>query len=161
VGPLHAQHGDPDQVDPSITATGVIDVRYPTGYDPKSHGGGGSNKVCNTYLTSVSAALGGEPPVQDPTKMLAFPLCMRANGIPDFPDPTNTGGTYHFPIGVHFNGNGTPVAAPGTPSDLDPTNPSFQGGAKLCGPEGRRPPMGVHPRLRTGKHRRHREWLTS
>jgi hypothetical protein len=27
--------------------------------------------------------------VQNPTKMLAFSECMRANGIPDFPDPTS------------------------------------------------------------------------
>ena len=138
-------HGDPDQVDPTITSHHVIAVRYPTGYDPKSQGGAGSNNPCNTYLSTASAALGGETPVQDPTKMLAFSKCMRTNGIPDFPDPTNTGGTYHFPIGVHFNNNVTPVVAPGTPPDLDPTNPMFQSAAKLCAQKVGVPQWGYTP----------------
>ena len=125
-------HGDPDQVDPNVNPNGVIEIRYPAGYDPKSQRGSSSIQACNAYLTSASAALGGEPPLHDPTKMLAFSVCMRANGIPDLPDPANTGDTYHFPLGVHFNSNGTPVAAPATPSDLDPTNPMFQSAAKQC-----------------------------
>jgi hypothetical protein len=138
-------HGDPDQVDPTITANGVIDVRYPTGYNPKTEGGSGSISACNSYLTAASAALGGEPPVRNPSKMLAFSECMRANGIPDFPDPTNTGGTYHFPIGLHFNNNGTPVAALGTPADLDPTNPTLQSGAQLCAQKVGAPQWGYTP----------------
>jgi hypothetical protein len=133
-------HGDPDQSDPTIDANNVIYVTYPAGYNPKSKGRSSTTDSCDTYLTAASYALGGEPPVQNPTKMLAFSVCMRANGIPDFPDLTDTGGTYHFPIGVHFNSNGTPLGPPGTPSDLDPTNPSdldptnsrFQSGARLC-----------------------------
>jgi hypothetical protein len=140
-------HGDPDQVDNDI-----IHVMYPTGYNPKSEVGSSTTNSCDAYLTAASYALGGEPPVQNPSKLLAFSVCMRGNGVPDFPDPTNTGGSYHFPIGIHFNSNGTPVAAPGTPSDLDPTNPTFQSG------EGRRSTVGVHPRLGTGKHRGHCEW---
>ena len=138
-------HGDPDQVDPTINSNDVIEVRYPTGYDPKSQGGSSSISACNAYLTSASAALGGEPPVQDPSKMLPFSECMRANAIPDFPDPTNTGGTYHFPIGVHFNNDGTPVAAPGTPSDLDPTDPMFQSAAKQCAQKVGVPQWGYTP----------------
>jgi hypothetical protein len=42
---------------------------------------------------------------------------MRANGIPDYPDPTGTG----------------PSAIRATPgSDLDPANPKFQSAATLC-----------------------------
>ena len=67
--------------------------------------------------------------------MLAFSECMRANGIPDFPDPTNTGETYHSPIGVHFNNNGNPVIPPGTPSDLEPTNPTFPEWRKILRPQ--------------------------
>jgi hypothetical protein len=148
-------HSDPDQVDPTIDANNVIHITYPPGYNRKSQVGSSTTNSCDAYLTSASYALGGEPPVQNTSKMLAFSVCIRANGIPDFPDPTNTRGTYHFPIGVHFNSKGTPVAAPDTPSDLDPTSPTFQSGAKLCAPEGRRPTMGAHPRFGTGKHRGH------
>jgi len=121
-------HGDPDQLGPTIDANNVIHLTYPMGYNPKRRGGSSTTNSCDAYLTAASYALGSETPVQSPSKMLAFSVCMRAEGIPDFPDPTNTGGTYHFPIGVHFNNNGAPVAAPGTPSDLDPTNPILQSG---------------------------------
>ena len=65
----------------------VIDVRYPTGYDPKAQEARSSIGACTTFLTDASAAVGGEQPVQDPATMLAFSVCMRAHGIPDFPDP--------------------------------------------------------------------------
>jgi hypothetical protein len=138
-------HGDPDQSDPTIDANNIIHVTYPTGYNPKSHVGSSTANSCDTYLSAASYALGREPSVQNPTEKLAFSVCMRANGIPDFPDPTNTGGTYHFPIGVHFNSNGTPVAAPGTPSELDPTNPTFQSGARLCAQKVGVPQWGYTP----------------
>jgi hypothetical protein len=70
---------------------------------------------------------------------------MRAKGIPDFPDPTNTGGTYHFPIAVHFNNDGTPIAAPGARSELDPTNPMFQSAAKQCAQKVDVPQWGYTP----------------
>ncbi len=138
-------HGDPDQVDPIVAASGVIDVRYPQGFNPKSQREGGSNNACAIYLTMASAALGGQLPVQIPSKMVAFSVCMRAHGILDFPDPTNTGGIYHFPIGVRFNNNGTPMAAPGTPIDLDPTNPTLQNDAKLCAQKVGVPQWGYTP----------------
>jgi hypothetical protein len=138
-------HGDPDQRNPTIDAHNVIHLTYPMGYNPKSQGGNGTTNSCDAYLTEASYALGGQPPVQNPSKMLAFSVCMRANGVPDFPDPTNTGGTYHFPIAVRFNDNGAPVASPGTPSDLDPTNPILQSGAKLCAQKVGVPPWGDTP----------------
>jgi hypothetical protein len=138
-------HGDHDQGDPTIDVTKVMHVTYPPGYNPKSQVGSSTTNSCDAYLTAASYALGGEPPVQNPTKMLAFSVCMRANGISNFPDPTNTGGTHHFPIGVHFNNNGSPVVAPGTPSDLEPTNPTFQSGAKLCAQKVGVPQWGYAP----------------
>jgi hypothetical protein len=148
-------HGDPDQVDPTITSDDIIDVRYPTGYDPKSQGGGGSNNACNTYLSTASAALGGKTPVQDPTKMLAFSECMRANRIPDFPDPTNTGGLITFRSGSTSTTTSLPWSRQARPTiSIRPTRCSkVQPSCAL-----RRPAMGVHPRFHTGKHRRHCQW---
>jgi hypothetical protein len=77
--------------------------------------------------------------------MLAFSKCMRATGIPVFPDPSDTGGTYHFRIGVHLNSDGSPAAAPGTPSDLDPPDSKFESDAKLCAQKVGVPKWGFAP----------------
>lgn len=50
------------RVDPTITATDVIGVRYPTGYRPTRQGGSGSSHACTTYLTTASAAMGQATP---------------------------------------------------------------------------------------------------
>jgi hypothetical protein len=48
--------------------------------------------------------------------LLKFSQCMRANGVPDFPDPSNGG--------LSFN-----VGAGG---DMNPSNPVFQNASTLC-----------------------------
>jgi hypothetical protein len=148
-------HGDPDQVDPTVDANNVIHATYPTGYNPKSQVGSSTTNSCDVYLTAASYALGGEPLVQNPSKMLAFSVCMRASGIPDFPDPTNTGGTYHFPIGVHFKQQGHPCGRAWHSKRSRSDQPDISEWRKTVRPEGPRPTMGVHPRLRTGRHRGH------
>jgi hypothetical protein len=127
--------GDPDQADPTVDANKVIHIGYPTGYNPKSlHGPSGTTNPCSAYLSAASSALGGQPPERDPTKMVAFSQCMRANGVPDFPDPTDIGGTYQFPIGIHpeNSSDATPVPGPGTSADLNPADPTTENAAKLC-----------------------------
>jgi hypothetical protein len=115
-------HGDPNQVDPTIDANKVIHITFPpgaSGNGPVSLGGGNnSNNPCNAYLTAASTALrGGKPPQKpDAAKLEKYSQCMRAHGIPDFPDS---------------NGNGlTMQVHPG--SDLNPNNPTFQNASKLC-----------------------------
>ena len=97
-------HGDPDQVDPTIDANKVIHITFPAGYngsDPVDLGGNnGSNGPCPAYLTAASTALrGGKPlPKPDPAKLEKFSQCMRAHGIPDFPDPTPAAACRSKPI---------------------------------------------------------------
>jgi hypothetical protein len=50
---------------------------------------------------------------------LKFAKCMRDHGIPDFPDPNNSGG-------IEIKGS------PGGGGDLDPTSPQFQSAQKAC-----------------------------
>jgi hypothetical protein len=71
-------------------------------------------------MTAAQTALrGGEPPPQpDDATALKFAQCMRANGIPDYPDPSGSG-------------QSAVRATPG--SDLDPDNPTFQAASALCG----------------------------
>jgi hypothetical protein len=70
-------------------------------------------------MNAGSTALRGGAPIEkpDPAKLEKFFQCMRANGIPDFPDPTGNG------LAIHL----------GSSSDLDPNNPIFQSAQKLCG----------------------------
>jgi hypothetical protein len=115
-------HGDPNQVDPTIDANKVIHITFPPGANgngPVSLGGGNSaNDPCNAYLQAAATALrGGKPPPKpDPAKQEKFSQCMRAHGIPDFPDPSGSG----FSIQAHAG------------SDLSPNNPTFQNASKLC-----------------------------
>jgi hypothetical protein len=55
----------------------------------------------------------GDP---DQVTLEKYSECMRANGIPDFPNPIN--GTLSFNIGAG--------------GDLNPNNPTFQHTSRLC-----------------------------
>jgi hypothetical protein len=111
-------HGDPNQSDPTIEPDKVIQVTLPPGYAQGAGLGGKSGRnSCAGYMTAASTALRGGEPLQkpDPAKLLKFSECMRANGIPDFPDPTGSG------LLLRRGG------------DLDPNNPAFRSAQKLCG----------------------------
>ena len=118
-------HGDPGQADPTITADKLIDINWnpaiPGGYNGTNKGGQGNSgpgQFCRAYLNAAQMALQGgrlqNPP--DPARVEKFSRCMRASGIPDFPDPTPNG----LVMSIH----------PGT--DLDPSNPTFQNASKQC-----------------------------
>jgi hypothetical protein len=113
-------HGDPEQIDPTVDAGGVIHITFPPNGTGSAviKGAGGPDNPCSSYLTAASTALRGGKPIQKPSpaKLEQYAKCMRAHGIADFPDPTGNG----LRLSVH----------PG--SDLDPNNPTFQSAAKLC-----------------------------
>jgi hypothetical protein len=93
----------------------------PGGYNGTNKGGqgnSGSGQYCRSYLTEAQIALrGGQPQKQpDPAQLLKFSECMRANWIPDFPDPTGD----------------TLAINRGAGGDLDPNNPTFQNASKVC-----------------------------
>src|SRR5579859_551842 len=124
-GACMRSHGDPNQADPTIDANKVIhlswDPAIPGGYNGTNKGGQGNSgpgQYCRAYLDAASTALQGgqreKPP--DHETMVRFSRCMRASGIPDFPDPTASG----LVMSIH----------PGT--DLDPSSPAFQSAAKDC-----------------------------
>ncbi|HLJ04266.1 MAG TPA: hypothetical protein VKT31_12545 [Solirubrobacteraceae bacterium] len=122
-GACMRSHGDANQADPTIDTNKVIHISWnpaiPGGYNGTNKGGQGNSgpgQYCRAYLNAASTALqGGErekPP--DHETMVRFSRCMRASGIPDFPDPTASG----LVMSIH----------PGT--DLDPSSPAFQSAAK-------------------------------
>lgn len=129
-------HGTPDLADPTIDANGTIHISLPA-----ADTGPTSFKVdqgpCGNYLMGASQALRGGQPLKkpDPAKLLKYSHCMQAHGIPDFPDPSASGG-----LSIRVS--------PG--SDLDPHSPTFQAASKLCAKQTGVPGLGGGPPPRGG-----------
>ena len=58
------------------------------------------------------------------TAALAMARCMRAHGVPNFPDPQVSSG----------QGGGVQIKLGGPGSDIDPQSPAFQSASKICQP---------------------------
>ena len=104
-------HGDPNQATPTVDATNGIHVIVPlqysgTIYGPSSNNPSGAGVTCQAYLTAASNTLNGGPP--PPQQSLAtvdkYAECMRANGVPNYPEP-----------GPGPGGGGESVANPDSP----------------------------------------------
>jgi hypothetical protein len=108
-----------NMADPTFSGDGQVSI----------NASGGSKASMDTAMTACQAlhdaaqkASGGNKPAgqkPDPTKMRNFAKCMRAHGLPDFPDPSPDGGMKI-------------QAQAGQNSDLDPNNPTFQNAQKAC-----------------------------
>jgi hypothetical protein len=104
-------HGDPNQATPTVDATNGIHVTVPlqyfgTIYGPSSNNPSGAGVTCQGYLTAASNALnGGQPPPQQSLAAVdKYAECMRANGVPNYPEP-----------GPGPGGGGAPVSNPDSP----------------------------------------------
>lgn len=110
-------HGVPNFPDPS--GDGSITFGSGSGIDPSSPKFQKASDTCRKLLPS-----GGQPSPQQQAKaqqqMLAFSACMRSHGVPDFPDPTFSGGH----ISMQIKG--------GPGSDLDPSSPKFKAAQEAC-----------------------------
>ena len=108
-------HGDPDQADPTVDSNSDIDITMDNVSQTLSNEVHAGTGPCSSYLTAASAALrGGQPAPQAPSLavQLKYAECMRANGVPKFPDPNGSQDQY---IG-----------------NLDPNSPTFENADKLC-----------------------------
>jgi hypothetical protein len=117
-------HGVPNFPDP--TASGGIDIAPGSGLDLQSPAFTAAQRACGRFLPA------GGPGVRKVTKAqfvaaLAFARCMRAHGLPHFPDPLVSAPSGLGPIiflrDVMF--------APGP--GLDPQSPAFGQAASHCG----------------------------
>ena len=112
-------HGDPNQVDPSIDSDGDIEITMTNVSAEMSAEAHNSTGPCGHYLVAASNALrDGRPAPKAPSlaNQLKYAECMRAHGVPKYPDPNgSTEGPY---IG-----------------NLDPTGPVFVNADKLCSKE--------------------------
>ena len=101
-------HGDPNQPDPTIDSRGGINIFIPGSAASLSNGVHNGTAPCHGYLAAASADLRAgvtdlTPPDQD--ALVKYSQCMRANGVPNYPDP-GTGGT------TNFNGTGIDLNSP-------------------------------------------------
>jgi hypothetical protein len=137
-------HGDPNQADPTVDANKVIHISWNGaaipggiyGTDKGGQGDLGPGQYCRAYLSAAQAALGNGPQTPQPNQaqLLKYSQCMRANGVADYPDPTNGG------VALNLGAGG----------DLNPNNPTFKSASKVCGettgvyvPGGQPPPGAV------------------
>ena len=111
------RRGDPGQTDPTIDANKVIHIVMPANMPPEvSSEVHGSTGPCSNYeLAAESALRGGHPAPQGPSQvaLVKYSECMRANGVPKYPDPT--GDT------TNFQGTG-----------VDPNSPIVQRANDVC-----------------------------
>jgi hypothetical protein len=88
-----------------------------TGIDPRSPAFQSAQKACKHLLPN-----GGVPQpltASQRADALKFSQCMRTHGVPNFPDPTFSGGH----AGIELSKS----------SGIDPQSPAFQAAQKACG----------------------------
>jgi hypothetical protein len=81
-------HGVPDFPDGSIDSHGV--VSFP---DSAPRVPGNVATACQVYFNRLPPQPSASPPVPQPVfqELLSFARCMRAHGVPDWPDPAPSG----------------------------------------------------------------------
>lgn len=112
-------HGDPQQADPTIDAYKDIEITMPDNVsNTLSQEAHDSSGPCGSYLTRAQDALGYRPSA--PVSMAAqlkYAECMRAHGVPLYPDPNGSSQTNLMGIGMPL------------------TSPVFLNADKLCSKE--------------------------
>jgi hypothetical protein len=91
---------------------GQIQLSLPADVDPNSPQFQQAIEACRS-LSPVQQNGGGAPSAEQQDQILRFVKCMRKNGVPDFPDPTTSGGVI---VG----------------SGIDPSSPQFQSAMQAC-----------------------------
>jgi hypothetical protein len=109
-------HGVPNFPDPD--SHGDLSITPSSGIDPSSPQFQSAQRACSKFMPN-----GGQPPspaqqAKMQAQALKFSACMRAHGVPGFPDPQFGNGNIRIRIG------------PG--SGIDPQSPSFQAAQKAC-----------------------------
>lgn len=105
------ENGVPNFPDPKFEDGGGIGITLPKGVDPKKLEA--AEAKCKQYLPN-----GGEAQKMDPEQveqMREYAQCMRENGLPDFPDPTDEG--------LRINGSNP---------DLAPDSPKMKAAHEKC-----------------------------
>lgn len=106
-------HGLPNFPDPS---NGAILLGPSAHINPQSPSFQSAQHACQKLIPGFKG--GGPIPAAVRERLLAMARCMRSHGVPNFPDPT-------------FSGGGVAVGAKNL--GIDPRSPAFQQAARACG----------------------------
>jgi hypothetical protein len=100
---------------PDPGSTGGIDIGASSGIDPRSPQFQAAQKACRKYFPAPD--LSKAEIAQREAQALEFARCMRANGVPNFPDP-------------QFTANGAEFVRP--VAGVDPNSPSYRAATNKC-----------------------------
>jgi hypothetical protein len=81
-----------------------------------------ANQVCN-HLLDVGAQMNGAQQQHAVSQLVKYGQCMRAHGVPNFPDPHTTSGGIGVPSGIGFDLSG-----------IDLHSPQYQAASHACQP---------------------------
>jgi len=101
---------------PDPNARGVLTITISPTLDPSSPRFQEAETGCER-LVPAGKALSPARQLQMKSRLLALAACMRAHGVPGYPDPTFTNGG----VSQGFNHR-----------DVDPSSPTFQAAQKTC-----------------------------
>ena len=104
-------HGVPDYPDPRSTSSGGVQIS-PGHANPNTPAFKSAQSACHELLPNGGAPAGGAS-AQAKAQDVKYADCMRAHGVPNFPDPSHDGG-FDLPAG------------------LDPQAPQFSHATKAC-----------------------------
>ena len=105
-------HGLPDFPDP---VNGRLELKATQGgdLDPSSPAFQAAQRACKSL---APAGLGSAPSPQRQAQLLRVARCMRAHGVPAFPDPSFSGGVFALKL----------------PRGIDTRSPQFQAAIQAC-----------------------------
>jgi hypothetical protein len=110
---------------PDPTSGGGIELAPSSGVNPQSPAFQTAQRSCQKLLPLRGAP--AHMSASDRRAAVKFARCMRANGVPDFPDPTDANPNHASRVLVLRGMQFTP--GPG----LDPASPEFRRAAGKCG----------------------------
>ncbi len=109
-------HGVPDFPDPDSNGN------FHVGNNSVSSQETAANQVCN-HLLNVGTQLNAAQTQHTLSQLVKYAQCMRAHGVPNFPDPQITNGGIGVPGGFTFDTSGL---------GLHQKSPQYQAAARAC-----------------------------
>ena len=113
-------HGVPKFPDPQTGSGGGVNLTIGpgSGIDPSSPQFKAAQKACEKLMPGGKGSASPAQQAKAQAQMLKFSACMRSHGLPNFPDPTFSGGGVQLSIGGR--------------DGLNPKSPVFQAAQKAC-----------------------------
>jgi len=108
-------HGVPSFPDPTSNGGISIQVQPGSGIDPNSPAFQSAQRACQSLLPAGKTSGGSVSPAVR-AQILRYAACIRAHGVPNYPDPT-------------FNGNAVNF---GNLSGINPNSPAYQSALRAC-----------------------------